>query len=375
MNAVNDAPAITGQNAVSTLENTARLIVFADLTVTDIDNTYPTGFTLTASNGANYTRVGNTITPVIGFVGTLSVPVQVNDGGANSNIFNLVVTVNPTDTHAAGSTSIVPEPGGGFRITFLGSPGQTYTIQFATIFPLSPTPIAWQFLGLRTCDATAHYSIVDIPSAGTPMRFYRSVLPYRNNFNASLGTATLRGTATWTNQAVQLTDTIGGQVGAVVLDGISAGPALSGFTAKFNVTMGPTTTGTPADGISFAVGDLGASAWGENGPATAHILTVALDTYENGAGIPEALGIRLLSNGAVLAYNATNPYTNAFPVAVEVSYDTSTGATVKFNGATIFSNVAAPGFSFLTGDHFGFGGRTGGANERNVIDDVEITPR
>ena len=60
---------------------------------------------------------------------------------------------------------------------------------------------------------------------------------------------------------------------------------------------------------------------------------------------------------------------------VEVSYDTATGVTVKFNGVTIFNNVAAPGFSFQPGDRFGIGGRTGGFNERKVIDDVEITTR
>ena len=373
VNAVNDAPIITGQFAVSTVEATVRTIVLADLIVTDSDNTYPTGFSLTVQNGANYTRVGNAITPALGFVGTLSVPVQVNDGAANSNLFNLAVTVDPTPARAAVSGSIVPEPGGGFRIAFLGSPGANYTIQFTN--SLVPAPTAWQFLGTRTADANGRYSIVDIPPANTPMRFYRSVLPYRNNFNTGLGTAALLGTATLTNQAIQLTDAIGGQVGSVVLTGIAPGPAFSGFTAKFNVAMGPTNTGTPADGISFAVGDLGAVPWGENGPATAHILTVALDTYENGAGIPEALGIRLIANGTVLAYNATNPYTNALPVPVEVSFDISTGATVKFNGATIFTNVAVPGFTFQAGDRFGFGGRTGGADERNVVDDVEITPR
>ncbi len=48
---------------------------------------------------------------------------------------------------------------------------------------------------------------------------------------------------------------------------------------------------------------------------------------------------------------------------------------MKFNGTTIFTNVAVPGFTFQNGDRFGFGGGTGGTDERNVIDDVEITPR
>ncbi len=65
VNAVNDAPVITGQSALSTNEDTALTIVLGNLTVTDIDNTYPTGFSLTVQSGSNYTFSGNTITPCI----------------------------------------------------------------------------------------------------------------------------------------------------------------------------------------------------------------------------------------------------------------------------------------------------------------------
>ena len=91
--AVNDAPAITGQSALSTPEDTALTILLSNLTVTDVDNTYPTGFTLTVLAGTNYTFTGNTITPASNFNGTLTVPVKVNDGTLDSNNFDLTVTV------------------------------------------------------------------------------------------------------------------------------------------------------------------------------------------------------------------------------------------------------------------------------------------
>ena len=264
---VNDPPIITAQAAPIALSaNHSRTIVFTDLTVTDVDNTYPTGFTLTVSNGANYTRTGNMITPTPGFVGTLTVPVQINDGGANSNVFNLTVTVNPTAEQVATNTTILPEPGGGFRISFLGAPGATYTIQFTP----GLLPINWQTLGAVVADATGHYSIVDIPPANTPMRYYRSVEPYLNDFINGLGKATLRGTAVLANGAVKLTDEVTGGFGAVVFDGIAATPALTGFTARFNLALGPGSA-PPADGASFAVGNLGVGAWGEGGPATAEL--------------------------------------------------------------------------------------------------------
>ena len=94
VNAVNDAPVITGQSALSTNEDTALTIVLGNLTVTDVDNTYPAGFSLTVQSGSNYTFSGNTITPFVNYNGTLTVPVYVNDGSANSNTYNLTVTVN-----------------------------------------------------------------------------------------------------------------------------------------------------------------------------------------------------------------------------------------------------------------------------------------
>jgi len=90
---VNDAPEITGQVALSTPEETALTILLDHLTVDDSDNTYPNDFTLTVLPGTDYTLDGHTITPVLDFVGTLSVPVVVNDGLVDSNTYYLTVTV------------------------------------------------------------------------------------------------------------------------------------------------------------------------------------------------------------------------------------------------------------------------------------------
>jgi hypothetical protein len=219
-------------------------------------------------------------------------------------------------------------------------------------------------------------SVVD-PTV-TPNRFGRmrvQLLPvYFNDFNMGLGPAALRGTAVLLNQAVRLTDTIGGQVGAVTFSGVTVGPQLTGFTARFNMALGPGTI-PPADGASFAVGDLGAGAWGEAGPATGHVLVIGFDTFNNNGAPVDQIGIHLRVNGTPVASNPTNPYTNGASVPVEISYQVGTGVTVKFNGDTIFNNVSISGFDLLATDQFGIGARTGGANQRAVIDDVEIVPR
>ncbi len=91
----NVAPVITGQQIVSSPEDTALLMTLDMLIVTDPDNVWPTDFSLAVQDSlvAGYTRVGNTITPLLDFSGDLSVPVTVNDGTSDSAVFNVVVTI------------------------------------------------------------------------------------------------------------------------------------------------------------------------------------------------------------------------------------------------------------------------------------------
>jgi len=98
--AVNDAPIITGQGYVSVPEDTPLTVAFSHLAVTDVDNSYPSDFTLTVYTGANYAPdEGNplVILPSPDFNGDLSVPVRVHDGAAHSGYHHLSVTVGPVD--------------------------------------------------------------------------------------------------------------------------------------------------------------------------------------------------------------------------------------------------------------------------------------
>lgn len=93
----NDPPVITEQKntSLSTIKMTPLTIRLNDLSVTDPDNFYPGDFFLTIQDGENYTHSGNTVTPVSGFEGTLSVFVTVSDGRDESNVFALSVEVYP----------------------------------------------------------------------------------------------------------------------------------------------------------------------------------------------------------------------------------------------------------------------------------------
>ena len=96
VDSVNDAPVIESQLLLSTDEETPLLIVLGDLVITDVDSD-PATFVLSVQDGADYTRVDNTITPALDFNGDLTVPVTVGDGSDDSDVFNVVITVLPVN--------------------------------------------------------------------------------------------------------------------------------------------------------------------------------------------------------------------------------------------------------------------------------------
>ena len=93
--AQNNAPEITGQEELSTPEDTPLTITFSDLSVEDVDNTYPDDFTLTVLEGDNYTIEGGS-------------------GGENSdtNPFEDLVTPNPSSGVFLAQATIDGTPAG-----------------------------------------------------------------------------------------------------------------------------------------------------------------------------------------------------------------------------------------------------------------------
>ena len=92
---VNDAPVIESQEELTTGEGEPLLIDTSLLTISDadVDPVYHVDFELTVYGGNNYTYSNGTLTPDPGFIGTLVVPISVNDGAAESGTFELLVNV------------------------------------------------------------------------------------------------------------------------------------------------------------------------------------------------------------------------------------------------------------------------------------------
>ena len=91
-------PEITGiAEPFTTPEASPLAIVISDLVIDDPDNTQPEDFTLTITEGDDYTVSDNQIIPDEDFNGTLEVTLVVNDGVSDSPIFEIDVEVTPVN--------------------------------------------------------------------------------------------------------------------------------------------------------------------------------------------------------------------------------------------------------------------------------------
>jgi hypothetical protein len=86
-------PVITSQRSLSFAEDSQIEITLADLVVEDPDSVYPDDFSLQLLTGDNYALDGAVVTSTADFNGELIVGVVVNDGLADSDVFNLRISV------------------------------------------------------------------------------------------------------------------------------------------------------------------------------------------------------------------------------------------------------------------------------------------
>jgi hypothetical protein len=188
---------------------------------------------------------------------------------------------------------------------------------------------------------------------------------------------TLRGNAAIANNELELTTATNSQTGSLVIRDLDPGMELTSFTGTFNIFMGNTTTPTAADGIGFSVGQALLTApngFGEGGTRSG--LTISFDTFGNGG--PEGIDIRYYGRTVFEAPGIGSDLLTTTYVPVSVSFSASLGLTLSYNGSQIVSNLdlngAEPGMGFFhTDSRFTFGGRTGGFNQCNFVDDIVIS--
>jgi hypothetical protein len=158
-------------------------------------------------------------------------------------------------------------------------------------------------------------------------------------------------------------------VGSFIVNDVLGGLALGSFNITFDALVGQGTT-PPADGFSVSVANnLPNAAFGEEGEGTG--LRVAFDSFDNGGG--EAPAIDVYWGGLVIAHTSvpTGLETGGNFVPVIIKLDPDGTLDVTAAGQVVYNNLAT-GYVPIPGARFGFGGRTGGLNENNWIDNLNI---
>jgi len=136
---MNDPPVIDAQQLLQVLEDETLTVDTDSLDISDpdIDPAYHVAFDLTLYGGDNYTRDGSSVTPDPDYFGTLSVPVTVSDGAADSQTFELQIGVTAVDdaptftsTPNTGATEAVDYV---YAITAADPDGDAMTITAPTL--------------------------------------------------------------------------------------------------------------------------------------------------------------------------------------------------------------------------------------------------
>lgn len=182
------------------------------------------------------------------------------------------------------------------------------------------------------------------------------------------------GSAAIVDGVLHLTDAVNSQGGSVIISDLDTNQAVNGFTARLRLLVGGGTT-PPADGISFVwVNDLPAgTVFGEDGSGSG--LIISFDIFDNGNETPPAPSIDVRYNGQTagtvhLPYQEMETGDTFADFLVRVEPDGT--LDLHYKDRVLFNNVQLPGFAPMTGASFAIGGRTGGLNENQWIDSLEI---
>ena len=148
---------------------------------------------------------------------------------------------------------------------------------------------------------------------------------------------------------------------------------VSSFIIDFDILMDGGTA-TQADGISMAISDdlVPFAAFSEGGVGSG--LRVNFDNWDNGDGAPsieiEYGGERIASVPMGTQTESTLDTDGWWPVHIELSPDGD--LSLLYNGELIHDAVNIAAFAPIENARIAFGGRTGGANANQFIDNFSI---
>ena len=176
-NQVINTPPVAGADTIERYPTQGVKVRLSTLLANDSDadaDTLTITVGTTSTNGATITVSGNWVqyTPAPGSTNVDEFTYTISDG--RGAVVTGTVTVSIKVDNDPGQNLVISDLGGGsFQIRGNGIPGRTYRLQFTDT--LAPT--AWADLpgGSVTADASGAFVFID--SAGSSMRYYRSVYP------------------------------------------------------------------------------------------------------------------------------------------------------------------------------------------------------
>ena len=246
--------------------------------------------------------------------------------------------------------------------------------------------------------------VADESNAGNLLIPNPTVVGFRNGYGsvcADFATglppgASVSGSAVVSGGFLHITDAVNGQGGNFFVPDPNGGFPVDRLKVGFKLQLGGGTCcgARYADGMSFNVASdvTAASNYGEEGTGSG--LTITFDTWDNAA--PDtAPAIEVRYKGTVVAFQATagiteggrppsGPYifdASGSPLSLDTSNTFQNVLLIVgpdgkldlyFKGITIFNKLQLPNYTPFVGANFGFGARTGGANENAWIDDLCI---
>lgn len=340
----------------------------------------------------NFTGLSGASFAFAGRTGGLNENQWIDDIAIDTDVFTgpLIITQQPMDIAVlAGQTATVsvqvndPSQGtfqwerrGPSDAGFLSIAGATST-SFTTA-PLTVADSGTQFRAIVTSGANVFTSAVATVSV-----FDLSLPPGSFDFSFDDG-AVPDGTAIFGNAAVsptegvgdsgvlKLTTAVNSQVGSFIINDLSPGANVDTLTVLFKARVGEGSV-PPADGLSFVwASDLADGSFGEEGAGSG--LVVTFDTYDNGGG--EAPSVRVRFDGTLIANQkvpASLLDTEGGYAQVAIRVEPDGTIDVVYDNQVVIYNAMIPGFHGLTGGRYGWGARTGGANENHWIDDIQIS--
>ncbi len=253
------------------------------------------------------------------------------------------------------------------------TPGQTLTSE-ASVCPNTPFTLSIS----NTIQDGASYTWQTSPNGNDPWTnavAAPSTFFGKETFDAPNAEASVYGAAVIAGGQLVLTPAINSQYGAYVVKK-TPGSNIDAFSVAFDYQIPP---GGGADGFSLSYADDVEENDGGGESGSGSRLIVEFDTYDNDGDIAgQGSRIRIKYAGATLYNSSINapslrPTTGDTPVLLRV--DAKGKLTLTVNNSIVVSGLVLPA-GYLSSDkslwRFKFAARTGGVNDKQIIDNLLI---